>query len=1293
MFRRAILSMLLLFSSTAWGVRAADVEWEDLKPGLLAVYKAGDVTLKRLDVKPAFTLHEGSIHPRLPPGVFTVEWQGILFLKDPGPITFDAFVCGELTMDVDGLRVLDGRGEHLTSQVKAKQSLQRDRGLYRLHIRYRSLAGLPARLQIGWQAPSYGREPLPAWQLKHVKVEGVPAFDEEINVRPGRELAEQFGCARCHATAFPGLAGISPGPDLSDIGRRTRLDWLREFMSAPLPTDMTHHHNPDCFSKDRIGFVESQLVAEHLAESSATPEPKSSAGDHRMGRRQFISLGCFTCHPLRERIQERELEGSRRRDLTSISEYLPALSLAQFLQNTHSRYPDGRCPQMSLSPETARDIAAYLLLESDTAKRTVTFVPPTEAEIQAVLKKLRVRDRKSAGPALLRERGCSRCHSGISSAPVEDVPIHPKRAHQECSGMHFRFPEIRKWGGPLRAWMEVAATEKYPSPYYQRQRALDRAACMKCHQHDTDQAPPIESYASQLGSAWLQVIPYQRTPRLNGALEKYTYRHLVSAVRDGVSGLRSSRYTYRMPAYGAQAEMLVQALAERDGELITSEPERPAVDPQLGTVEGPQLAGFQGYSCVSCHLWNGQSLADPDPGSVGPDLTRVAGRIRRDWFDRFLDAPARAHPGTPMPSIFFKDRPATLGNVLGGDPARQKDALWAYFALGTKAPSPKPPPPLTVAVPSDGGLVAQIPLHLPDRRVVESICLLTANNDLVIYDVGELRLHSVYTGARLLRQVQGRLRTYNVTGTRVDLKLPERPPASLRFLGYDRLPDGVRIRMQGESTEQTETVRLTMKDGQRRLEAGASWQTVLPPPAPLPPLDQAVAFDPTPPPEKLERPGYRAIAYPRLRAANGMDLLMPGALAADPKTGRLFIASMKGGEIFALDDPTDDGKRARYVDYTGGLFQEAYSLLAEDGALYALHRRNLTKIVDTDGDGRADRFERVAGLPHGSADTYDYGYGLVRDRSGAFVYSYAPYANRRIAGSGGAVRLVDGKPQELAYGFRNPVGWCTGPDGEIFCTDNQGEWVATNKLCHVETGRYYGFPNPEQAEHAKKPRGATALWIPYDWAQSINGVTYDNTGGKFGPFAGQFFLAELMFGGAIVRANLEKINGVYQGACFPFYGRGLLGPLALTFDPKGRLWVGSITEPGWMAQPDRGALYRLDYVGPTPFEIQSIHVQPQGFRLVFTKPVQPSTLTAHLSIKVEHYRYEYTSAYGSPELDRTRVSIEKATLSLDGRSVEVTVPLVKDRVYRINASGLRSTDGETLVHPEGAYTLNEIPAK
>jgi hypothetical protein len=218
------------------------------------------------------------------------------------------------------------------------------------------------------------------------------------------------------------------------------------------------------------------------------------------------------------------------------------------------------------------------------------------------------------------------------------------------------------------------------------------------------------------------------------------------------------------------------------------------------------------------------------------------------------------------------------------------------------------------------------------------------------------------------------------------------------------------------------------------------------------------------------------------------------------------------------------------------------------------------------------------------------------------------------------------------------------------------------------------------------------VWVPYGWARSINGVAYDNTGGKFGPFAGQFFMAELMYGGAIVRANVEKVNGVYQGACFPFWGKGLLGPVTLAFDPLGKLYVGGITEPGWMAQPDRGALFRIDFTGEVPFEMQSIHARPRGFRVVFTKPIHRS-LDAR-SFQIESYRYEYTGAYGSPELDRAAVKIEKVEVAPDGRSAEITTaPLAKDRVYLITAGEVRSTANEKLVYPAGAYTLNEIPSK
>jgi hypothetical protein len=466
----------------------------------------------------------------------------------------------------------------------------------------------------------------------------------------------------------------------------------------------------------------------------------------------------------------------------------------------------------------------------------------------------------------------------------------------------------------------------------------------------------------------------------------------------------------------------------------------------------------------------------------------------------------------------------------------------------------------------------------------------------------------------------------------------------------------------------------------------------LPPAKAPPPAEHRVTFDPGRTEGTLERPGYRATAYPRPKTATGEDRVMPGAVAVHPRDGRVFVASMKTGELFVVADP-DRGPKARFENFAGGLFQEAYSMLADEDALYVLHRRNLSRLPFTAGGRTCDR---VAALPHGVGDTYDYAYGLARDRAGDFVLGFAPYAHRDIPGSGGAVSLRPGRPlREVAFGMRNPVGWCAGPDGEVFFTDNQGEWVATNKLAHVTEGHYFGFPNPGQKQHAARPRGKTAVWVPYAWAHSINGVAYDNTGGKFGPFAGQFFLAELMYGGAIIRANVERVNGQYQGACFPFWGKGLLGPVSLAFDPaRGPLYVGSITEPGWMAQPDRGALFRIDYTGQVPFEMQAVHVRPRGFRIVFTRPVDGATAGRPASYRLEHYRYETTGAYGSPELDRTAMTVEHAEVSADGRSVELTTsPLVRDRVYMIEVNGVRDTQGTAAVNPIAAYTLNEVPER
>ncbi|MFO0911615.1 MAG: PA14 domain-containing protein [Pirellulales bacterium] len=1364
----------------------------ELFDGLVAVYRSladPTATVTRIDAKPAFWWADSSPHPRIPPGPWEAEWTGQLVLREADTIHFQARVSGAVRLEIDGQTVVEGNGTNLQSTVDSAQPFTRSDGVYPIRIHYRALPGTPARLQLWWRGETFGDEPLPAWQLKHRAADRPKSLADEEQFERARSRVVQLGCARCHAGAFPSVAQAEPGPSLNEARSRLKSDWLMAWLKRP--SDLRAEASmPQLFADSRSGLAERAIVTEYLLQlkrhPGAEPSP-TNAGDHRMGRRRFVELGCAACHTLPDGTETLENAApTGRGPLVGLGDRYSAADLAVMVADPHGRYPDDRMPRIPMSAEDARNIAAFLLLWSPaTAPDSPQLAEdrPTDDERAAVRQRLKVASDSDAALALIREKGCAQCHEGLGPAPTVDMAIAPGQTDRGClastSSVSPRFRLSASDRTDLMAYRAVARQEKFPSPVHDRQRLLLHLGCLRCHARDREGQPPLEVAGSRLGGAWLQTVPFQRTPRLHFVHQKFVTQHLIQAVRDSVQVRGSGRYTYRMPSFGGHAEPIVQALAEADGDLPDSVTEsslaKPVatsspVDPTFGPLYGPQIAGFQGFSCVSCHVWNGNLLADPDPGAVGPDLTRVAGRIRRGWFDRFLENPTRCIPGTPMPSPFPRDKPSPLTTVLQGDVSQQREALWAYLSLGTQAPVPKPAPPLPVKAPSAGepAIVAQIPLRVFDGTPLESIALLTADQDLVVYDLGTSSLRSVRVGAQILRSVQGRLRTYTASGTVVggdwqvdpvlEVRLQGRPVEAVRaieFHGYDRLPDGMRIRSKvmtaAGPVSLSETFRIERTDAGRRLirrwelrdlpresevvvharcpvpttvdrspgiaqrdvvSSDHLWSITVRPDAgssaavqlisELPAAETAGAEAWTTLVDRplkdgaLERPGYRATVYPSPKSPAGEDLVVPVAIAADPRDGRIFVASMKLGEIFVLSDLTGDGREARFEDYARGLFQDAYSMLAEPDALYVLHRRNLSKLVDTDDDGRADRVDRVFAVPHGVADSYDYGYGLVRDPSGAWIFTYAPYAHTELPGSGGALRLAPGasQPEPVAYGFRNPLGWCSGPAGEVLFTDNQGEWVATNKLCVLTPGRFYGFPNPKQPEHATKPRGEAAVWVPYAWAHSINGVTCDRTEGKFGPFAGQVFMAELMFGGAIVRANLEQVNGVYQGACFPFWSRGLLGPTSLAFDPAGRMWVASLTEPGWMAQPDRGAVYRLDYTGDVPFEIKSIHVQPDGFRMEFTRPVDPRSAEVVEAYRVEHYRYEYTGAYGSPELDRRTVPVERAEAAADGLSVTLRLPsLVRGRVYMITADGLQSPAGERLVHPTGAYTLHEVPAR
>ena len=219
-----------------------------------------------------------------------------------------------------------------------------------------------------------------------------------------------------------------------------------------------------------------------------------------------------------------------------------------------------------------------------------------------------------------------------------------------------------------------------------------------------------------------------------------------------------------------------------------------------------------------------------------------------------------------------------------------------------------------------------------------------------------------------------------------------------------------------------------------------------------------------------------------------------------------------------------------------------------------------------------------------------------------------------------------------------------------------------------------------------------AVVFPYKrMGRSISGFMVDRTGGKFGPFENQIFIGDFSLG-VVMRATTEKVNGVWQGACYPFREGFDTGLLAVQFTPNGNLIAGG-TNRGWPVRgPKAYAVQRLDWTGITPFEIKTISATVDGFKVTFTKPVDPKIASVATNYQLATFTHIYRQGYGSPEVDQTTHVATQAVVSKDLMTVDLKVDnRVQGHVHDFRLPAIRSNEGEPLVHADAYYTLNEIP--
>lgn len=440
--------------------------------------------------------------------------------------------------------------------------------------------------------------------------------------------------------------------------------------------------------------------------------------------------------------------------------------------------------------------------------------------------------------------------------------------------------------------------------------------------------------------------------------------------------------------------------------------------------------------------------------------------------------------------------------------------------------------------------------------------------------------------------------------------------------------------------------------------------------------------------------------------------------------GSLFVVLRRGDVFRAM--PSGDAAGFQWSLFATGFHNGCGIDAVSYSKIRITQMAEMTEAEDTDGDGRADRYRRFAagwglsGNYHETNSLADDGHGgyylaigTASFNGPTFKHTLGDYSGFGRRGRNfssvkwrGWVLHSDseGNLTPFASGFRMHNGIHVDPRGDVWSSDNQGDWKATTPIYHIRKGNFHGHPSslnwdpnwPADKDPLKtfhddlaaydKFRTRAAVLIPYKEMNRSGGEPIEIPK-SFPWFAGQMLLPDNN-GQRITRIMLEKVNGEYQGACATFLDGGGLrsGNHRIRFSPDGKqIYVGQ-TVRGW-GRPSEG-LQRITPLSQTPpFDVQTMKIRHDGFTVAFTRPPQGGTD----GITVKSYTYRDNWNYGGNKQD---IREHKTGVALDGAMLRLVVSdFTPGRVYDLTLPAMKSADGEILRSRLVSYTANALPSE
>jgi mono/diheme cytochrome c family protein len=1168
------------------------------------------------------------------------------------------------------------------------------------------------------------------WLLEPRQTDPSPAVPQEEaperkkpkpDAKTGERLFVSLGCLACHSWRDLGASGWLGGGDLSHIADKRPPGFFAVWLSEP--QHLNRDHRMPIFS---LSNHERTSLALFLAEQKTRGERPASAGwssPHKPasagrsparaeGRRVAEQFHCAACHRLPEAIRD------------PASRNAPRLDAHNNWDRSCLSSPDAmkHRPGYRLSKDDARAVRGYYV-----AARSVP------------------RD----GQFLLAEHNCLACHAREGTR--EAIPLLPPLLADKLTAVSKRYPDlapqvpaltppaltsvgdkltdsalveaVARRGGPHRPYLSVRMP-RFPLSEEDLQTLVH-------HLTNTDRVPPCDATPAPIVDA----AQRDRYMLAGGRLVSSdgfgcTSCHAVGRVQPVSDSLNSRgpdllhlERRIRRPWFDRWV---------RNPARIVPRMEMPSVQiPVAGVLDGK----LDDQLDAVWHVLNLPGFLPPLPNPIRTlrhsgekreaeplILTDILRHGERTRLKPFLVGLANRH------NVLFNLESGGLAQWSIGDVARQhtRGKTWFWEPAGSVVlDNALARPDLSLMI--DGraqpaGSLDQFITEADAWRTERAGVCLTYRLKLVIttHTEGEVETAILHVRRKLTPLSTGFAQEIVVegvpAGAKVRLDLLSAESAARATCS----PDGRTLRLGDRFASRTvlsEPAEAKLAEEGRHLLLSADKQGVLRVVLHYlseMPIDRFAEAPQTPAAagkgELVEvAPGFSGERLPLPRD------IMPTGLAWRPDA-RLVFCSLKGQVYEVLhtngDDLEDrlqllaDGLPAPY-----GVHAEAdYVDVSAKNALLRLHNRQQS----------TRRIEVIASGWGYSSDYHDWAVGLPRNERGEYFLGIPCQEDKRTPAAahfhGNVLRLSPRNPTHddprlftlapISSGHRFPMGLALDRAGELFVTDNQGNYKPFNELNHVHAGAHFGFINYLDRGKPAPPRTPSAIDIPHPWTRSVNGICFLFTPKElrsklgrdvFGPLEGHLIGCEYDTR-RLIRMTLQRVGDTFQGAAYPLSippsdpQRGFLGPLVCGVSPRGELYVGSIRDSGWGAGANVGEIVRVRvHPDKLPCGLAELRATSDGFVLDFFRPIDRELAGRTESYTLQSYRREATPAYGGPDRDRRTEKIAGVCVSADGR--RVTLRLAEMRpgfVYVLRLKNLAPIGGE--FHPaEAHYTLAVVP--